>query len=308
MPKRSNEFQQLIKCVYGQLVPEGASVAESASIKERNNDIEREVDILVEYQIAGHKIRIAIECRDRSRKDDVQWIDGLIGKYRNIDVNKVVAVSKAGFSKSAQEKAQSCGIETMTLKRALTIDWPKEYKRLGMVKLENINIHLDRVDLETEAGLSEQIELSRDIVDIAGDFIAPLEAVLRYFWKNLVLRRVHLHIKQHFLDIFKNREDLTKPIKVKMKIEKPGIYLKDDKGVIRDIKSLLFLCTCTFEKIEDVPVDHYAFGSGTAFISNARLDFECSGGGTYNLKLIQLPSTNQITIMLGELKIKKLGG
>src|SRR5688572_759202 len=105
MPKRTNDFQKLIHYIYSQMVPEGATVTESALLRERSSLAKREVDILIEYEIAGTKLRIAVECRDRSRKDDIEWIDGLIGKYRDLEVDKVIAVSNSGFSSDAIEKA-----------------------------------------------------------------------------------------------------------------------------------------------------------------------------------------------------------
>lgn len=69
MPERTNEFQQLMHYIYSQMVPEGATVTESALLKERNSNSEREVDILIEHEIAGTKLRMAVECRDRSRRD-----------------------------------------------------------------------------------------------------------------------------------------------------------------------------------------------------------------------------------------------
>ncbi len=64
MPKRSNEFQQLIHHIYTQLASEDAEVTEPAFVKERDSEAEREVDILIEDEVAGVKVRIAIECRD----------------------------------------------------------------------------------------------------------------------------------------------------------------------------------------------------------------------------------------------------
>jgi hypothetical protein len=57
-----------------------AKVTESALLKERDSDAKREVDILIEDEVAGVKVRIAVETRDRSRPDTLEWIDGLVGK------------------------------------------------------------------------------------------------------------------------------------------------------------------------------------------------------------------------------------
>lgn len=105
MPKRTNASEKLIAKIYDQLSTPDEKVVESAILKERGNGAEREVDILLQKDIFGTPIRIAVECRGRTNKDDIQWIDGLIGKYRDLPIDKVIAVSKSGFSKSATEKA-----------------------------------------------------------------------------------------------------------------------------------------------------------------------------------------------------------
>jgi hypothetical protein len=101
VPPRSNEFQRLVKVIYEQIKPEGASVTESAMLREKGSSTEREVDVLVEARLADTVVRLAVECRDRSRRDDIEWIDQLIGKYRDLPVDKIIAVSASGVTKSA---------------------------------------------------------------------------------------------------------------------------------------------------------------------------------------------------------------
>ena len=106
MPKRSNDFQSLIKTIYDQIVPKGGTVTESGMVYDREAETLREVDILVKYRYAGHDFRFIVECRDRSRTETIEWIDALVGKTKSLNVNKVIAVSSKGFSVSAINKAK----------------------------------------------------------------------------------------------------------------------------------------------------------------------------------------------------------
>ena len=54
--------------------------------------ISREIDVLIEKEINGKTAKIAVECRDRACKDDIEWVDSLVGKYMHLDVHKVIAV------------------------------------------------------------------------------------------------------------------------------------------------------------------------------------------------------------------------
>ena len=123
MPKRTNEFQQLVAYIYSRITPMGGQVTESAELLEDGSTKKREIDILIEHKVSGIELKIAIECRDRSRDETVEWIDSLIGKYSRLKVNKVVAVSSTGFSNEAERKAAAHGIDTITAEEATKVDW-----------------------------------------------------------------------------------------------------------------------------------------------------------------------------------------
>jgi len=120
MPRRSNSFQRLVRLIEKQLFEDG-SVRESALIEGR------EIDVLIEVDAGEVTFRVAVECRDHSRPQDVTWIEELIGKYSEfpVAINKVFAVSRKGFTSGAKEKADesSVDLELMTFEKAECIDW-----------------------------------------------------------------------------------------------------------------------------------------------------------------------------------------
>jgi hypothetical protein len=59
--------------------------------------------VLIEHNVAGHDIKIAVECRDQN----VQWINNLIGKYSHLRVNQIVAVSSSPFLTQRRKKRLS---------------------------------------------------------------------------------------------------------------------------------------------------------------------------------------------------------
>ena len=124
MPARSNEFQRIVKYIYDQ-ISLGATVTKSGMLKERDGT-SREVDILVEWKYAGTDFQMAVECRDYSRQQNIQWVDQLIGKFQDLKVDKIVAISSSKFYPSARRKAREHGIEVITVNEALTKDWRAE--------------------------------------------------------------------------------------------------------------------------------------------------------------------------------------
>ena len=91
-------------------------------MKERDGT-PREVDILIEWKFAGTDFQMAVECRDHTRQQNVQWVDQLIGKYKDLKVNKIIAISSSKFYMPAKRKAAEHGIEVITVNEALTKDW-----------------------------------------------------------------------------------------------------------------------------------------------------------------------------------------
>jgi hypothetical protein len=83
----------------------------------------REVDVCLHATVSGKDVTIALECRDHTRKADQIWIDTLRGKYTNLPVEKVIAVARAGFAKSARAVAEKARIQTLTLEEATVANW-----------------------------------------------------------------------------------------------------------------------------------------------------------------------------------------
>lgn len=129
MPRRSNKFQELIASIERALAPLNATVTESAMLLPVDGGDEREVDVLIELEVGGHDVRIAIECRDHKRKQGLSWLEELDGKFRYLPVNKIVAVSASGFTKTATKRAAFSKIQLLTLREAEKTDWPKELSR-----------------------------------------------------------------------------------------------------------------------------------------------------------------------------------
>jgi len=128
MPKRSNDFQRLVRRIYEQLLPTTAKITESAMLEELDGSGNREVDVLIEFATPGMDTpnRIGIECRDHGRLSDVTWIDELVGKYRSLPIDRLIAVSRKPFTAAAMRKARQNNIETRTFAEALSTDWPED--------------------------------------------------------------------------------------------------------------------------------------------------------------------------------------
>ena len=105
MPKRSNAFQNLLHVLYRQLAG-NATVTESKMLRDKVTGQEREVDIVIESVVAGHKVTLGVECIAQKRRSCVEWVERMQGKHLNLSTDKLILVSQSGFYRSASKKAQ----------------------------------------------------------------------------------------------------------------------------------------------------------------------------------------------------------
>jgi hypothetical protein len=117
MPQRSNDFQKLVTMLT-QLLGENSVVEESKMLADLVSGDLTEVDVYAEGTLAGHTVRISIECRDHKRKQGPGWVNEMRSKHERLPTNLLILVSSSGFTGPAVAKADSFGIKTITPMRA----------------------------------------------------------------------------------------------------------------------------------------------------------------------------------------------
>ncbi|WP_372672769.1 hypothetical protein [Amycolatopsis kentuckyensis] len=115
MPKRSTPFQAIVHLARQQLATQGVTVTESKLLVDKVLGIEREVDVVIEGELDGEPIVISIEVIERSRPADVTWVQGMLQKHLNLPTNRLLLVSKAGFSRSAAIAVERAGDRVQAL-------------------------------------------------------------------------------------------------------------------------------------------------------------------------------------------------
>lgn len=115
MPRRSNEFQRLIRLLESHLYRGNQSVVveESAMLIDSHTGLEREVDVVIRFLSQGTPLVIGIECRDQQRKADVPWVEGQFSKHTSLPTSRLLLASRCGFTKSALQKAAALGLQTI---------------------------------------------------------------------------------------------------------------------------------------------------------------------------------------------------
>jgi hypothetical protein len=115
MPKRSNEFQKLVFLLKQYAAPAGATVTESKFLIDKSIGKEQEVDVCIEFVVAGIPFLISIECTEESRPATKEWVSEMKGKHGDLPTNKLALASRSGFTDQALNKARFHGIDTISL-------------------------------------------------------------------------------------------------------------------------------------------------------------------------------------------------
>jgi hypothetical protein len=84
-----------------------------------------EVDVCVEGKLGGEQILVCIECRDHSRKADVNWVHQQKARHDRLPTNALILAHSKGFSQGALKVAKQYGIKTVTLEEVEDASFPE---------------------------------------------------------------------------------------------------------------------------------------------------------------------------------------
>lgn len=273
MPKRSNDFQRLIKLIETQLADENITVTESKLLKDERNAVQREIDIFIETEVNGHPVNIAVECRDHKRKSGMLWIDSLIGKFKHLPIHKVIAVSSSGFTKTAHQAAKRSNIELLTLENAIEEDWVRDVKNIDAMYITLVRFIPESVYYESNRLLFEKNESKVTVYDLEGKRLGNLaEYRNSIFNKPDIINPMRDTLIKAYDDKIGNFKKGNRA-KAKWTFKKP-LILKDNFGFENEISSIPYNFKCEVEKAT-VPTQKYKYGEAqVATITNEMHDMK----------------------------------
>ncbi len=240
--------------------------------------------------MADVTLRLAVECRDRSRKSDVEWIDGLIGKFANLPVDKVIAVSRRGFSAAAMSKASGSNIELRVLAECLTHEWSAEFIQLGMAAFE-FKQAIGQVTVTVEPIPDSQISLE-SIVESAGRLTGrTLNQYLQACFLNHVATQVRGFVEAEFLAKLPPLAALNKKweFTVPVDVNDTWIHFSDIQRC--QIVKLTYLVIAT-SSAKPAEVKHFRYGA-TAMASVGTIEFDDKA---HHMKVVQVAGQPQLSV------------
>lgn len=189
MPRRTNLLQKLVLGLKRTAASPDAAVHESREILDRDAGSPREVDIVLEQVLAGVVVRICFECVDRSRPQNVEWVEQMDSKHRALKTNKLVLVSRKGFTRPALRKAAALGHDALHLKTddPTTLDgvlarYQELHLRVVTTAIEVVRIRIRRPEGEVWARLpADTAVYTRGATEPSSDSVTTLGAVAQGF-------------------------------------------------------------------------------------------------------------------------------
>ena len=122
MPKRTNDFQQVIYMLQRQLADQ-ATVTESKLLQNKDTGAEAEVDVVIETVVNAMPLVIGVECTATKRPANIEWVQKIYGKHHSLPVHVTVLVSKNGYTKNALNQAEAFNMLALTIKEAEETQW-----------------------------------------------------------------------------------------------------------------------------------------------------------------------------------------
>lgn len=178
------EFETLVANLQRKF-SKNAEVKQNTLIKGSLTGKKREVDVAIYSEIGGERILIAVECKRRSRKSDVNQVEAFNSKLEDIRANKGVIVSAKGFSKTARILAEKKGISLYRYEDTLSEGWPSGLETSVLIKvweLQPKGIYIKRLD-----GSKTDIhtDIDHKYFDIKTGIDTPLATILRQLWDSM---------------------------------------------------------------------------------------------------------------------------
>ena len=137
MPKRTTEFQTIVQFVRKHTADAGVTVTESKMLHDGQLGVDREVDVVIEGTFDGDQSVTSIEVIEHGRPAPVTWVEQQIAKHRHLPTNRLVLVSRSGFTKTALQAVANEGGWVDALQPEIVVkDGAPVIKRLYADKIE----------------------------------------------------------------------------------------------------------------------------------------------------------------------------
>lgn len=123
-PRSGRGFEHLVDMIERMHSVGGARVEFDAHVPGQDTGEMRQIDVAVWVPSNHNDLLIDIECRDHARPLSLPSVEGLITKARDVRANKLIVVSRRGYSMGAKNALANAGATALTLDERGETEWP----------------------------------------------------------------------------------------------------------------------------------------------------------------------------------------
>lgn len=116
------KFEEFVASIQKQLTP-NAVVAHNEKITGKSG-VERQLDIVVRYNLGQFNILVVMDCKDWKKPVDIGDVGAFCDQVEDVGANKGAIVCNVGFTEGAIKRAQEKGIDLLRAVDAENMDWP----------------------------------------------------------------------------------------------------------------------------------------------------------------------------------------
>jgi hypothetical protein len=236
MPKRTTPFQAMVRMVREHFARPGVRITESKFLRDAVTGIEREVDVVIEGEFDGEPMVISAEVIEHKRPATLTWVEQMLRKHRDLATNRLLLVSKSGFSANALALIETEAGRVEALSPELVeVDGSAVVKRLYV---DNVNYNPTRCIAHVQSGgerIAVEGEPLTDVYAADGTLLGPLSY--------LVQDAVNLEPVRHglLMEAHKHPEkDKVKRFSLGFAMPQLGYHLKqvetDELHLIEDVE------------------------------------------------------------------------
>lgn len=98
------KYEKEILKYFQETYPE-SNILFDQKIQGKYSKVLRQIDVLIEGEIAGYQIRIAVDCKYFSKNIDVKQVESFCSMVEDIEAHQGILITQKGFSKAAINRA-----------------------------------------------------------------------------------------------------------------------------------------------------------------------------------------------------------
>lgn len=125
------KYEKLAQSIYQNLLEEdGITTEVKHNVNIQGKSSKHQIDVYWDYTFAGVNHKVAIECKNYSKKLSIGIIRNFFGVLKDIGNTEGIIVTTVGYQKGALEYAEYHGINLIILREPKSEDWNGHVKKL----------------------------------------------------------------------------------------------------------------------------------------------------------------------------------